>query len=239
MPDATDRRQFVKLCGATAVLAAANASKLSAPVWAIENAPRARLVGKNGEPIKAADLKVHENHVFHYPYASTPCLLIRLDEATPLNIEVEGRGGATYSWPGGVGRDGAVVSYSAICAHAFTYDSKETSFMNYAKARSRLTGHGRVITCCAHGSVYDPAGGARVLAGPAKFPLAAVALEHDQASDGLTAVGMVGSELFKEFFKTYKKDLRKEFGRRGYRKLISDKAVVMTMKDFTEDIISC
>ena len=55
----------------------------------------------------------------------------------------------------------------------------------------------------------------------------------------MIAVGMVGTELFKEFFKTYKKELRKEYGRSGYRKLVGSQTVAMTMKEYSEDIIHC
>jgi len=42
-----------------------------------------------------------------------------------------------------------------------------------------------VIHCCSEHSQYDPAEGARVVAGPAPQPLAAILLDHDPASDAL------------------------------------------------------
>jgi ABC-type glycerol-3-phosphate transport system substrate-binding protein len=69
-----------------------------------------------------------------------------------------------------------------------------------------------VIHCCADHSVYDPASGARVLAGPAPQPLAAVLLDYDPATDELTALGTVGAEQFDAFFKKYEFKLAMEHG---------------------------
>ena len=237
----TDRRGFMKLCGRTAVAAAvagAAARSATAPAFALDNPPRVRLVTADGKPLMASKLPMHANWIFHYPYESTPVLLIRVEDAAPA-MDVEDRDGKAYTWPGGAGPGGSIVAYAAICAHALSYDSKETSFLNYRRKRNEMTGHGRVITCCAHASVYDPAAGARVLAGPAKFPLAAVLLEHDEKTDELFATGIVGSELYKEFFKAYRKDLRKEFGRSKYRKRVEGDVTAMPVSGYSEDAIEC
>jgi arsenite oxidase small subunit len=60
-----------------------------------------------------------------------------------------------------------------------------------------------VIHCCAEHSQYDPAEGARVLAGPAPQPLAAILLDYDPGSDELSAVGTLGGEMFNQFFAKY------------------------------------
>ncbi len=170
------RRGFVKACGSAAALAAAASGRLVEPSFALADAPRIKLVDKAGKPIRAGALEVNANYIFSYPYISTPCLLLRLDAATPRNVERTDAEKASYTWPGGVGKDSAVVAYSAICAHLLSYDSKRTSFMTYHKARTELSEHERTITCCAHASTYDPANGASVVSGPAEFPLAAVQL---------------------------------------------------------------
>jgi len=241
MGNETDRRGFIKMCGKTALtvaVAGAAARAATAPAFALEDAPRVRLVTADGKPLKASALPMHANWIFHYPYHSTPALLIRVeDPAAPA--EVEDKDGKSYKWPGGVGPGNSIVAFAAICAHALSTDNKDTSFLNYRKVRNQMTGHGRVITCCAHASVYDPAAGARVLAGPAKFPLAAVLLEHDAGTDELFATGLMGSELYGEFFKAYRKDLRKEFGRRKYKTFVKGDTIAMPVSDYSEDAIEC
>ena len=97
--------------------------------------------------------------------------------------------GATYAWQGGVGPLRAtIVAFSAICAHKLAYPTREVSFIRYQRERS-ATSDAQVIHCCADHSVYDPAQGARVVAGPAPQPLAAILLEHDAATDELVALG--------------------------------------------------
>ncbi len=232
-----NRRGFVKACGAVATLAAA--ARLVEPGIALAAAPRLKLVDKAGKPIKAGTLRVHENYLFAYPYVSTPCLLLRLGGATPRKVERKDAKDAVYTWPGGVGQDGAVVAYSAICAHAFSYDSKATSFLTYSKTPRHLSGRGRTITCCAHGSVYDPAAGAAVIGGPAKFPLAAVQLAYDSDSDELAAVGMVGTTLFAEFFKAFRADLNAEYGRGAYRAMLEHQTTVLPMREYSKDVVKC
>lgn len=233
------RRGFVKACGAVAALAAASSGRLAQPALALEDAPRLKLVDKSGKPIKAGALAVHANYIFLYPYVSTPCLLLRLGAATPRAVEKTDREKGTYTWPGGVGKDGAVVAYSAICAHALTYDSRQTSFLTYSEARSQLSGHERAVTCCAHASAYDPANGAEVVSGPAEFPLAAVQFEYDANSDELTAVGLVGTVLIQEFFKAYRAELNAEYGRGAYRATLEDQTTVVPMGEYSEAVIQC
>jgi arsenite oxidase small subunit len=234
-----NRRSFVKACGAVAALSAASAGRLTQPAFALADAPKLKLVDKAGKPIKASALEVDANHIFLYPHVSTPCLLLRLGNATPRNVERKDADGAAYSWPGGVGKDRAVVAYSAICAHTFSYDSKQTSFLTYSKARTQVSAHSRAITCCAHASVYDPAEGAKVLSGPAGFPLAAVQFEYHADTDELTAIGLIGTTLFGEFFKAYRAELNAEFGRGAYRALIEAQTTVLPIQDYSKDIVHC
>jgi arsenite oxidase small subunit len=233
------RRGFVKACGAVAACAAADAGRVAQPAFALEGAPRLRLVDKARRPVKASALEMHANYIFLYPYVSTPCLLLRLGAATPRNVPQNDASEARYIWPGGVGKDGAVVAYSAICAHAFSYDSRQTRFLTYSKARSHLSGQGQAITCCAHATAYDPAEGAKVVSGPAKFPLAAVQFDYDAATDELTAVGLLGTALFDEFFKAYRAELNAEFGRGRYRELIAGQTTVLPMSEYSKNVVQC
>ena len=232
------RRDFVRACAALAALAAGRNGRLAEAAQAADGLPKVKLVGADGKPLAAGNLAVDENYVFLYPFASTPCLLLRLGAAPPNNIEGSGDK-MTYKWPGGVGQDKAVVAYSAICAHAFTRDSKRTSFLTYSKDKNKISGNATAITCCAHGSVYDPAAAAKVLAGPAPYALASITLDWDSTSDELSAAGLLGTPQFDQLFSTQKDDLIAEFGRGGFREQIAGQTVVVPIASFSQDIIRC
>ena len=91
----------------------------------------------------------------------------------------------------------------AICAHRLTYPTREISFISYRAESTPQNRFAQVIHCCSEHSQYDPAEGAKVVAGPAPQPLAAILLDYDARSDGLYAVGTLGGELFNEFFEKY------------------------------------
>ncbi len=232
------RRGFVKVCGGMA-LAAAASSRPVEPSFALDAAPRLKLVDKAGKPIKASALETHANYIFNYPYVSTPCLLLRLGAATPRNVARSGADKAAYTWPGGVGKDGAVVAYMAICTHGLSYDGKQAAFMTYHKARTQLSATERMITCCSHAAIFDPANGAAVTAGPAEFPLAAIQLEYDAASDELTAVGLLGTVLIDKFFDAYRGDLNSEFGRGAYKALLKDQTTVLPIAEYSQSVPEC
>lgn len=208
------RRSFLGSCAALS--GAATLGGL-AEAWA-EASPkryaRTRLVDVHGRPLRARDLAVETNYVFHYPFASTPCFLLRLRRPVTAPARLKREDGATYAWDGGVGADRSVVAFSAICAHKLAYPTRDVSFIRYQKERSP-TSSGAVIHCCADHSVYDPSQGARVVSGPAPQPLAAVLLEWDAQRDQLHAVGTRGGEKFGEFFEKYAFKLEMELGRRA------------------------
>lgn len=235
---AFNRRGFVKACGAAA-LVAASSRRLARPAVALENAPRLKLVDKAGKPIKTGDLAVGINYVFLYPYVSTPCLLVRLGTATAHNVTETDRDMTIYVWPGGVGKDCSVVAYSAICAHQLSYNGSVTSFLTYNEGMSEQSGAAGAITCCAHASAYDPAEGAKVVKGPAEFPLAAVSFDYDASSDELTAIGMIGTVLFDNFFDAFHADLNAEYGRGAFRALVEDTTTVMPIDEYSETVIRC
>jgi thiosulfate dehydrogenase [quinone] large subunit len=68
---------------------------------------------------------------------------------------------------------GRFVAYSAVCTHA-------GCSVGYDAARAQLV-------CPCHGSVYDPGHGAKVVAGPAPLPLAALPLRVDAQGNAYTA----------------------------------------------------
>jgi Rieske Fe-S protein len=83
---------------------------------------RSQLIDIHGQPIKLAHLARETNYVFHYPYASTPCFLLKLPPRSVTRTRTLTReDGQSYAWNGGVGPERAVVAFSAICAHKLAY----------------------------------------------------------------------------------------------------------------------
>ena len=95
-----------------------------------------------------------------------------------------------------------------------------------------------MIHCCGDNSRYDPLQGARVIAGPAPQPLAAVLLEWDAASDQLHAVGTRGGEMFNAFFDKYAMKLELETGS-SLRKPSGGTVVVQPAASYSKQWRSC
>jgi len=206
------RRDFVKFCAASAAAAGATAGIAADATPSYYG--RARLVGSSGAPLKASSLPADRNFIFHYPFAATPCFLLNLGRPAKASAKLRTADQRSYEWKGGVGPNRTIVAYSAICAHQLAYPTREISFISYRTEKSARNRHGNVIHCCAEHSQYDPAEGARVLAGPAPQPLAAILLDYDPGSDELTAVGTLGGEMFNQFFAKYEMKLALEGGAR-------------------------
>ena len=232
-----ERRDFVKLCAASAAATslptAADAATLKARLY-----PRALLVDERGQPIRAAQLRAGVNYVFEYPFAATPCFLLRLAKPAAGGIDLRTEGGGTYRWDGGVGPDRAIVAYSAICAHKLTYPTRQVSFIGYRDGPSPVAGPGKVITCCSDRSVYDPAAGARVVGGPAPQPLATILLEHDARKDELHATGTFGGEMFEAFFRKFGFRLELELGDRA-RTAVEGRAIVRELANYSAQWAQC
>jgi Rieske Fe-S protein len=231
------RRRF--LGGCAAVSGAAGLPEF--PAWANVSPrayERARLVDVHGAPVRARALAAETNYVFHYPYAATPCFLLNLGRAAGAASTLRREDGADYAWPGGVGPSRAIVAFSAICAHKLAYPTREVSFIRYQPQRS-ATSDARVIHCCADHSVYDPAEGARVRAGPAPQPLAAIVLDYDAATDELAAAGTVGAEQFDAFFAKYDFRLAIEYGQGKARRPVGPTAVVTELAQYCKQTIQC
>ncbi len=177
----------------------------------LQRGPRARLVLEDGTPLSAAQVAPHTDYVFLYPFESTPCFLLDLGKPVPP-ADVPLRAGGAYAWPGGAGRGRSIVAYAAICPHTYTHPTREAAMIHYFAPDQPATvaQRGGVITCCVHGSAFDPAQGAVPLQPPAELPLAAVPLEWDEVTDGLAAVGVVGRPVFDEFFRSFPRNARRE-----------------------------
>jgi len=232
-----ERRDFLGACSliAGAAFAAAGAPPANA---APRYYRRVKLVDIHGVPIRASRLVAETNYVFQYPFASTPCFLLKLPKPAATQASLRREDGNRYDWSGGVGADRTIVAFSAICAHRLAYPTREVSFIRYQRNASATSG-ARVIHCCADHSVYDPAEGARVVSGPAPQPLAAIVLEHDPADDGVHAVGTVGAEQFDAFFEKYKTKLALEYGDARARRNVGDSTIVRDLSNYCRNTIQC
>src|SRR5262245_15394176 len=229
------RRRFMFACAASTLAA-------SLPAVAADASPRiysrARLVDAAGRPLRTRELAADRNFIFHYPFASTPCFLLKLGRPTKPAATLTTADKQSYEWPGGVGVDRSVVAYSAICAHRLTYPTREISFISYRDEKSAGSKFAHVIHCCSEHSQYDPAEGAKVLAGPAPQPLAAILLEYDPKSDGLYATGTLGGELFNEFFSKYEFRLSVDFNG-SPKTAVSGSCVVSELTEYCRQQVKC
>ena len=229
------RRDFIKYC-------AASAAATGTPGLAADATPnlygRATLVSASGAALKAGAVPAGRNLIFHYPFAATPCFLLNLGRPAKASARLVTADRRGYEWQGGVGPKRSIVAYSAICAHQLAYPTREISFISYRTEKSPRNRLGNVIHCCAEHSQYDPAEGARVLAGPAPQPLAAILLEHDPKSDELTAVGTLGGEMFNQFFAKYQFRLTLENGA-APRTAASGTCVVHELENYCRQQVKC
>ena len=251
----TSRRKFIGICVAgaaapaacvaahaqaqdeTKTAAAAAVLKSSRPLTA-RKYDRVKLVDADGKAIKAGSLKANFSYVFNYPFASTPCFLLNLDQPVPDKVGLRTEAGNPYDWPGGVGTAKTIVAYSAICAHKLAYPTRQVSFIGFRAGPSAASSRGKVITCCADKSVYDPFAGARVVSGPAPQPLAAILLEHDARTDALYAVGTFGGEKFNEFFQKYDFRLTMEMGERA-KDAVTGSARLLDLASYSAQTAQC
>jgi Rieske Fe-S protein len=199
---------------------------------------RVRLVDVHGAPVKARALVAETNYLFAYPFVGTPCFLLNLGRPVAAAATLRREDGTTYAWGGGVGPSRAIVAFSAICAHKLAYPTREVSFIRYQPQRS-ATSDAQVIHCCADHSVYDPASGARVLAGPAPQPLAAILLDYDPATDELAALGTVGTEQFDAFFRKYEFKLALDHGPARAQRPVGTTTVVRELAQYCKQTIQC
>jgi len=200
-------RQAACVAGAWAASGA-----LPAVAGATQRHPRTLLVHPSGQPLSAAQVKAGEPLLFNYPFLASPVFLLALDgEVRDTELLTEAK--QPYAAPAGVGPGRSIVAFSAICAHKLMYPTPALSFIGVRKGFDGEPA--QVIHCCGDNSRYDPAQGARVMAGPAPQPLAAVLLDWDAKTDQLHAVGTQGGEMFKAFFDKYAFRLETEYGARA------------------------
>ena len=232
------RREFIRFCAAGAAAGAAPVAAIAATDATPHFYTRTKLLDRSGEPLRAAKVPAHRNLIFHYPYDTTPCFLLNLGRPASEPARLSTADKQIYEWQGGVGAKRSIVAYSAICAHQLAYPTRDISFISYRTERGAVNRHGNVIHCCAEHSQYDPAHGARVVAGPAPQPLAAILLEHVPGSDELYAVGTLGGEMFEKFFAKYEIRLQLEHGG-ATRKPVGETSVVTELEAYCRQQVKC
>ncbi len=119
-----------------------------------------------------SQLVVGQPVLFNYPLSDEPSFLVKLGTKAT----------------GGVGPDGDIVAFSAICQHV----GQKVAFQaanSPPSCNPSYTPQGPVGFCCTHYSTYDLVNGGNVIGGPAPLPIPQVQLKVD-ASGNISAVGM-------------------------------------------------
>jgi Rieske Fe-S protein len=199
---------------------------------------RAQLKDAEGNPLKSKALVKEENYVFMYPHAATPAIMVDLPEPTQKDIKLKAEDGTEYIYKGGVGAKGTIVAYSAICQHQLTHPTASMTMFQYVPTTGKTLAYDKagVFVCTSHLAAYDPNQGGKVVGGPAKEGLASIILEID-ADDNIWAVAVLGPAKFQDFFDAFKQQLKKDYGRRGAKKLVKDEVKVQKLVNFTKEII--
>ncbi len=239
-----ERRSFFKICAKGTLLVAVSPFLIEGYLKAddgrlFKTFNRVKLLDCYGNPLKEEILQEEVTYVFNYPYASTPCFLIKLSEPATKEIKLRDEEGSEYIWKGGVGKEKKVVAYSAICPHQLAHPNPNESFLGYIpkEKKSMAYKEGGVIVCASHLSAFDPKTGAKVLAGPAKEPMASIILDVDE--EGVFwASAVLGHAKFFDYFKSFKPEL-KEFYKniRKAKKLVSLGAVVKPLDIYSKEVV--
>jgi arsenite oxidase small subunit len=158
------------------------------------------------------------------------------EEVKPVDVKL--KDGKTYKWQGGVGSKKSIVAYSAICAHQWSYPTKQYSFINYypPDKPSETTKKSGIIQCCAHLGIYDPKEGGKVVDGPPKFSGIS---GYTGRGGKFYAIGILGVDQFSQFFDNYKRELREVYGSIAKAKELVDKCVVMEVSKYVKQVVHC
>ncbi len=233
------RRSFVKACAVTAGALAAGPGLLFSNDLAARRYARVRLIDASGQPLRAEALRPRTHYVFNYPYPATPCFLLNLDRQVPGLNGLKTESGDQYHWQGGVGPARALVAYSAICAHKMAHPTTAVSYISFREPRNGDDPETGVISCCAEKSMYDPFRGGEVVSGPARQPLAAILLEHDEGADELHASGTLGGEMFRRFFSEFEARLSLEYPDGNASEPLEGDVEVMRLEQFSSNVMQC
>ena len=243
-----NRRDFTRVCSSMVAAAVATGSiPVGRAASEKTSYTKSLLRGADKQPLTPESLVTGEPYLFFYPFISTPCFLIDLgSSAIAQDTNLNDKDGNSYEWQGGVGPEKSIVAYSAICTHKMSHPAREISFINYRhdavtffSKQGESEERTRVISCCSERSVYDPLDGARVLAGPASQPLAAIALEYDPATNSLYATGSYGGDMYDRFFEKFGFRASIEHKVSDPKKMAGEQSLVRKVADYSGQIIKC
>jgi arsenite oxidase small subunit len=184
-PSSTDesKRNFLKIAlTLSGVIAAGGVAAIAKSVTNSAVAGGGTPTGATAFPrVKIANtsqVQVSQPMSFNYPLDNEPNVLLK------LGVKADN----------GIGPDGDIVAYSQVCQHLgciYGIQAKGSS----PSCTPSYVAQGPVGFCCCHGSVYDLAHGAQVIAGPSPRPQPRVLLEVDPSGD-IYAVGMTPPAIF-------------------------------------------
>jgi len=230
-----ERRHFTKLCTGLVAGAANLHAHGSTPGGPTKKYTKSALVLADQTPVNINMLKAGESLIFSYPYACTPCFLLRLST----------QASASDNWPGGIGDDHSIVAFSAICSHKMSHPAKPVSHINYrpdvvifndnkGEAQSRT----QLISCCSEHSIYDPADAGRVLSGPAPMPLAAIEIQED-SNGNISAIGSIGEDQYRRFLEKFSFRLAMEYKVDDVWQAAGEKTIATPADNFSQQRIRC
>ncbi len=194
------KRNLLKLIAVAGVVGAAGAGLtggvlqfVQPPAVGAKSYPKVQLLDVDGSPLTATkamnEYTIDTSVVitFSYPLTNEPNFLLNLAPSIP------GGPGAT-NVPGGVGPQGSIVAYSAICQH-LGCPAPAIEFYPPGSCPQTPGGRSFYIHCTCHGSTYDAANKASNLTGPAILPLPQVTLQwKDPKASGDDTIWAIGEE---------------------------------------------
>jgi Rieske Fe-S protein len=196
------RRNILKLAGVGALvlagggLGAAAIQYVQPPTVGLTSYPKVQLIDATGKPLTVAAAEAEYNvgtsdlFIFNYPLRNEPNFFLNLAPANGQAPSASNPG--KWNAPGGVGTNGSIVAYSAICQHL---GCPAPAIAYYPPGTCPKTFNGGAlpfyIHCSCHGSTYDVTNSAANLTGPAVLPLPQVVLVTDAAGN-LYATGLNG-----------------------------------------------
>jgi len=198
------RRNILKLAGVGALvlagggLGAAAIQYVQPPAVGLTSYPKVQLIDVDGKPLTLTAVGNEYNvgtsdlFLFNYPLRNEPNFLLNLNPVNGQNPSSTNPG--AWHVPGGVGANGSIVAYSAICQHlgcpapAIAYYPPGTCPKVFSNSNGPVPFY---IHCSCHGSTYDVSNRASNLTGPAVLQLPQVVLQTDD-SGYIYAVGLNG-----------------------------------------------